>query len=130
MPRADGDPFPPHVLREYAFLADGERGALVGPQGDICWLCVPHWDSDAVFAYSEQLSKQVVGYEPKQILLLHGNQLEADHIGELLDVFRKRGYRFITLEDALSDQAYSLPDTYVGEEGTGWLDHWAICESE
>ena len=39
---------------------------------------------------------------------------------------RKRGYRFITLEDALSDQAYSLPDTYVGEEGTSWLDHWAI----
>ncbi len=23
------------VLREYALLADGERGALVGPQGDI-----------------------------------------------------------------------------------------------
>jgi hypothetical protein len=38
------------VLREYAFLADGERGALVGPRGDICWLCVPRWDSEAVFA--------------------------------------------------------------------------------
>src|SRR5215470_4896462 len=82
--------------------------------------------SDEVFAYSEKLSKQVVGYEPRQILLLHANQLEADHIGELLDVMRKRGYHFITLEDALSDQAYGLPDTYVGEEGTGWLDHWAI----
>ena len=82
--------------------------------------------SDQVFAYDEALSKQIVGYEPKQILLLHGNQLEADHIGELLDVMRKRGYRFISLEDALGDQAYSLPDTYVGEEGTGWLDHWAI----
>jgi peptidoglycan/xylan/chitin deacetylase (PgdA/CDA1 family) len=82
--------------------------------------------SDAVFAYYEQLSKQIVGYEPKQILLLHGNWLEADHIGELVDLMRKRGYRFITLEDALSDQAYSLPDTYVGEEGTSWLDHWAI----
>ena len=58
-----------------------------------------------------------VGYEPKQILLLHASNLEADHIGELLDLLRKRGYRFITLEDALSDQAYSLPDTYVGEEG-------------
>jgi hypothetical protein len=23
--------FPPHVLREYALLADGERGAVVGP---------------------------------------------------------------------------------------------------
>ena len=57
--------------------------------------------SDSVFAYDEQLSKQILGYEPKQIILLHGNNLEADHIGELLDVFRKRGYRFITLEDAL-----------------------------
>jgi peptidoglycan/xylan/chitin deacetylase (PgdA/CDA1 family) len=82
--------------------------------------------SDQVLAYSEQLSKQTIGYEPKQILLLHSNQLEADHIGELLDVMRKRGYRFITLGDALSDPAYGLPDTYVGEEGTGWLDHWAI----
>jgi len=82
--------------------------------------------SNDVFAYNEQLVKQLIGYEPKQILLLHGNQLEADHIGELLDVMRKRGYRFITLEEALGDQAYSLPDTYVGEEGTGWIDHWAI----
>src|SRR3954464_8582488 len=82
--------------------------------------------SDAVFAYTEQLAVKTIGYEPKQILLLHGNQLEADHIGELIDVLRKRGYRFTTLEDALSDQAYGLPDTYVGEEGTGWVDHWAI----
>ena len=61
-----------------------------------------------------------------EILLLHANPLEADHIGELLEQLRKRGYRFITLEDALSDQAYGMPDTYVGEEGTGWLEHWAI----
>ncbi|HEY6371478.1 MAG TPA: polysaccharide deacetylase family protein [Candidatus Sulfotelmatobacter sp.] len=85
---------------------------------------------DAVFAYSERLSAKIVGHEPKQILLLHASNLEADHIGELLDVLRKRGYRFITLEDALGDQAYSLPDTYVGEEGTGWIDHWAITQGK
>ncbi|GAB2442540.1 glycoside hydrolase family 15 protein [Nocardia tengchongensis] len=39
----------PHVLREYAFVADGERGALIGPRGDIAWLCVPRWDSSPVF---------------------------------------------------------------------------------
>jgi peptidoglycan-N-acetylglucosamine deacetylase len=82
--------------------------------------------SNKVFDYDEQFAVRIMGYEPKQILLIHANQLEADHINELFDVFRKRGYRFITLEDALSDSAYSLPDTYVGEEGTGWLDHWAI----
>jgi len=73
---------------------------------------------------------KLLGYEPKQILLLHASNLEADHIGELMDVLRKRGYRFITLEDALGDAAYSLPDTYVGEEGTGWLDHWAITQGK
>jgi hypothetical protein len=40
----------PQVLRDYALLADGERGALIGPQGDLAWLCVPRWDSDAVFS--------------------------------------------------------------------------------
>jgi hypothetical protein len=42
--------FPPHVLRQYALLADGERGALIGPHGEVTWLCAPRWDSDAVFA--------------------------------------------------------------------------------
>jgi peptidoglycan/xylan/chitin deacetylase (PgdA/CDA1 family) len=79
----------------------------------------------SVFDYYERLSKDLLGYEPKQILLLHGNWLEADHIGELLELLRKRGYQFVTLEDALGDSAYSVPDEYVGE-GTGWLDHWAI----
>ena len=85
---------------------------------------------DAMFAYYEQLSIKVVGYEPKQILLLHASNLEADHIGELLDVLRKRGYRFVTLGDALSDPAYSLPDTFVAEEGSGWLEHWAISQGK
>ncbi|WP_369142571.1 glycoside hydrolase family 15 protein [Streptomyces sp. R44] len=40
----------PHALRDYALLADGERGALVGPRGDIVWMCAPAWDDDAVFA--------------------------------------------------------------------------------
>lgn len=85
-----------------------------------------HEYTNQVFEYYEKFSKDLIGYEPKQILLLHGNWLEADHIGELLDLLRKRGYLFITLQDALGDPAYSLPDEYVGEEGTGWIDHWAI----
>jgi GH15 family glucan-1,4-alpha-glucosidase len=40
----------PHVLREYALLADGERGILVGPRGDFAWMCFPRWHDDAVFS--------------------------------------------------------------------------------
>jgi peptidoglycan/xylan/chitin deacetylase (PgdA/CDA1 family) len=107
---------------------DAKRRGDTAAQDELAKSYLAH--SDAEFAYAEQLSKQIVGYEPKQIILLHANQLEADHIGELLDLFRKRGYRFITLEDALDDSAYSLPDTYVGEGGTGWLEHWAISQGK
>src|ERR1039458_619621 len=44
------DEFPPHVLREYALVADGERGALIGPRGDFAWPCAPPGDSRAVFS--------------------------------------------------------------------------------
>lgn len=42
--------FPPQPLRQYALLADGERGAVVGPFGDITWMCAPRWDCGAVFS--------------------------------------------------------------------------------
>jgi GH15 family glucan-1,4-alpha-glucosidase len=38
------------VLREYALVADGERGALIGPDGAVAWLCGPRWDSPAAFS--------------------------------------------------------------------------------
>ena len=42
--------YPPEVLGSYAFIGDGERGCLVGPRGDVAWMCAPTWDSEAVFA--------------------------------------------------------------------------------
>src|SRR5512142_348931 len=40
----------PRVLREYALVADGERGALIGPDGSVGWLCAPRWDSPSVLS--------------------------------------------------------------------------------
>lgn len=48
-PQAD-QKFPPHALRDYALLADGERGAIIGPRGEIAWLCAPAWHSGSVFS--------------------------------------------------------------------------------
>jgi hypothetical protein len=42
--------FFPRVLRDYALVADGERGGLIGPHGELTWMCAPRWDSDAVFS--------------------------------------------------------------------------------
>jgi GH15 family glucan-1,4-alpha-glucosidase len=37
-------------LREYALLADGERGIVVGPRGEFAFMCFPSWSDGAVFA--------------------------------------------------------------------------------
>ncbi|MBV9335754.1 MAG: hypothetical protein JO243_07650, partial [Solirubrobacterales bacterium] len=78
----------PHTLREYALLADGERGALVGPRGDLCWLCFPCWDGDGVFAsliggggvYSVTPTKRFVwgGYYEHPGLIWRGRWLSDD----------------------------------------------------
>lgn len=47
---ADANARLPHALREYALLADGERGVLVGPRGEISWMCFPAWQSPALFS--------------------------------------------------------------------------------
>ncbi|TDC39213.1 glycoside hydrolase family 15 protein [Micromonospora sp. 15K316] len=38
------------MLREYALLADGHRGALIGPEGDVVWLCAPGWADAPIFS--------------------------------------------------------------------------------
>ncbi|MFI8848786.1 glycoside hydrolase family 15 protein [Streptomyces sp. NPDC053499] len=48
--RSGPDGTEPWPLRDYAFIGDGERGALISPRGELVWLCAPRWDSDAVFS--------------------------------------------------------------------------------
>jgi hypothetical protein len=45
---ASSERFPARVLRDYSMLADGYRGAVCGPMGEIGWLCAPTWDSAAI----------------------------------------------------------------------------------
>ncbi|PZR83567.1 MAG: glycoside hydrolase [Candidatus Aeolococcus gillhamiae] len=40
----------PVVLRDYALLADGERGIIIGPHGDLVWMCFPRWHDRALFS--------------------------------------------------------------------------------
>jgi peptidoglycan-N-acetylglucosamine deacetylase len=81
---------------------------------------------DGVFAFVEELARRVVGREIPQILLLHANALNADHFPRIAGLLEARGYRFATLEEALRDPAYGLPDTYVGAWGISWLHHWEV----
>jgi len=83
---------------------------------------------ETVFAFIEGVSRGLLGREIPQVLLLHANALNADRLPALAAMMKGRGYRFVTLEEALRDEAYRRPDTYVGAWGISWLHHWEITD--
>ena len=85
---------------------------------------IPYMNS--VLEFYEKQSKSLLGYELKQILLVHANTINADHFGEMIQMMKKRGYEFISLEEALRDKAYQLQDSYTGRYGTSWIQRWAM----
>lgn len=84
---------------------------------------------EAMLELYEKHSVSLFGRDIKQTLLLHGNALNADYFGELVQMMKRRGYRFVSLEDALTDEAYRSEDTYAGRAGMSWLQRWALTRN-
>jgi peptidoglycan/xylan/chitin deacetylase (PgdA/CDA1 family) len=81
---------------------------------------------DTMFNYFERRSLQLLGYEVRQVFLIHVNEINADCMEEMIARLKRRGYSFVTLDEALQDKAYQLKDDYVGQFGISWLHRWMI----
>jgi peptidoglycan/xylan/chitin deacetylase (PgdA/CDA1 family) len=77
-------------------------------------------------AYYGALNRQVLGYEPPAIMLLHINRLNGETLEGQLALFRKAGYRFISLTQAQADPAYAQPPRNHTRFGPMWGYRWAI----
>ncbi|WP_296817818.1 polysaccharide deacetylase family protein [Brevundimonas sp.] len=75
--------------------------------------------------YSAELTE---GREPAQILLLHANSLNRDWYPAVHRLYLERGYRFVTLEEAMADPIYAHADDYVRANGVSWLHRWMVTE--
>jgi len=82
--------------------------------------------NETAFEYFERRSQEVLGYEVKQILLLHANDINTACMDELIARLKARGYAFISLDEALEDPAYAIEDAYVGPWGISWLHRWTV----
>jgi peptidoglycan/xylan/chitin deacetylase (PgdA/CDA1 family) len=78
----------------------------------------------AATAFAERASREIFGREIPQTLLVHVNDITADTLDELLTQLEKRGYRFISLDVAMTDPAYEIRDTLVSRRGPTWLWRW------
>lgn len=80
-----------------------------------------------VTAFYEAYARETLGREPAQVLLVHANALNRDHFPALRRGLTARGYRFVSLDQALRDPVYAQTDLYVGRRGVSWIDRWAIA---
>ena len=81
---------------------------------------------EEVFEFNEKFSVDLLGRELPQILLIHANSLNADYFGRVKDVLVRRGYDFVSLDEAMTDEAYSREDPYLGTRGLSWLQRLAV----
>jgi peptidoglycan/xylan/chitin deacetylase (PgdA/CDA1 family) len=78
----------------------------------------------AATEFAERFSPEIFGHEITQTLLVHANDINADCLDEMLRRFATRGYRFVTLDEAMRDPAYQVKDTYISKFGPTWLWRW------
>jgi len=83
---------------------------------------------ESTVAFYERRTQEVIGREIPHILLLHMNALNADQLDALLQMLERRRYRFITVDEALRDPAYALPDGYTGLRGISWIHRWGLAK--
>ncbi|MEJ1237057.1 polysaccharide deacetylase family protein [Chryseolinea sp. T2] len=76
------------------------------------------------FDYIESITDQKLGRNVSQIYLMHDNLLNADYLDELLTALMKRGYSFITLDEAMKDPVYKQQDYYEQRFGVSWVYRW------
>lgn len=84
-------------------------------------LKLEYWESQSVALFSRNIS---------QTLLIHANALNAEYFDELCEVIRKKNYVFVTLDEALKDEAYESPDTFIKNNGISWIHRWAITQGK
>ncbi len=101
------------VYGEALQAGDGERAAGIAE----------HYRSHLVeaVAHYEQVATQKLGRDVPQVLLLHANALNADHLGAVLDALAAGGWSFVSLDEALADPVNQQPDAILTPGGWSWL---------
>jgi len=64
-------------------------------------------------AAARSVSNEIAGHEIRHILALNANQLVCDTLGEMIDMCKGEGIRFIALDAALADPFYAGEEKWV-----------------
>ena len=105
-------PYDEAVLRGDKAEARRIRRAYV----DYTARCVPWY---------RQAARELLGRRPALVFLLHGSRLNADSLDDLAAILRRNHLKAVSLERAMRDPAYAIPDSQPDQAGDEWLSRWS-----
>ena len=73
------------------------------------------WDNAQAY---DRLARQLYGREVKHVLLLHHNLVNALFIGDVVDMFRGRGWKIVGPDEAFDDAAYQVAPMLAPVDGS------------
>jgi peptidoglycan/xylan/chitin deacetylase (PgdA/CDA1 family) len=86
--------------------------------------------SAQIYDFYEDAAEALFDRPIAHVYLLHANELNAATFDRFAALTRARGYRFVSLGEALRDPAYESADRYAGPAGTSWLFRWDATQAQ
>lgn len=83
-----------------------------------------------MFDHFEAYSQQMFRRDIAQTMVLTPSRLVADSADELFGMIQKRGYQFVSMDEALKDDAYQTPENFVGKSGISWFERWQMAKGK
>jgi beta-lactamase regulating signal transducer with metallopeptidase domain/peptidoglycan/xylan/chitin deacetylase (PgdA/CDA1 family) len=85
---------------------------------------------DKMFDHYEAYSREMFGRDIPQTMVLTPSRLVTDSADELFGMIKRRGYKFVPMDEALSDEAYKTADNMTGEFGNSWFERWTFTQGK
>jgi beta-lactamase regulating signal transducer with metallopeptidase domain len=83
-----------------------------------------------MFDHYEAYSQELFGRDINQTMVLTPSRLVADSADELFGMISKRGYQFVSMEEALTDEAYKTQENFYGKSGISWFERWTLAQGK
>ena len=78
----------------------------------------------------ESYSQEMFGRDIAQTMVLTPSRLITDTADDFFTTLRKKGYSFVSVDEAQSDPAYKTPENFNGTAGISWFERWAIAKGQ
>lgn len=79
----------------------------------------------------EAYSAEMFGRDINQTLVLTPSRLVADTADEFFGMLEKRGYKFVSMDEAQADEAYQTPENFTNvKAGISWFERWQMAQGK